>query len=140
MGDSPTSDREPEVLGLAVKLAPGETGLGAGGPLLRVHPHTFHRREVYDDAPVARRVAWHGVTSAAYRHHQFILAGEVHCGANVCDAGAASDQGRSAVYHRVEYGAGCIVAVVLRAYELSTEVGRELPHDGFFEGFAQGHA
>src|SRR5215210_9376925 len=140
MGDPTTRNREPEVLGLAVELTPGEPGLGTSGSRLRVHPYALHRREVYDDTPVARRVAGHGVASAAHRHHQFILAGEVHCGGDICNAGAASDQRRSAVYHRVEDGAGCIVAVVLWAYQLAAEGSRELLHSCFFEGFAQGHA
>ena len=140
MGDPTTSDREPEVLGLAIELAPGEPGLGTGGSRLRVHPHALHRREVYDDASVARRVAGHGVASAAHRHHQFILAGEVHRGGDICNAGTAGDQSRSAVYHGVEDGAGCIVAVILRSYQLAAEGGRELLHGCFFEGFAQRHA
>ena len=111
MGDPTTSDREPEVLGLAVELAPGEPGLGTGDSRLRVHPNALHRREVYDDASVTRRVAGYRVASAAHRHHQFILAGKVHRGGDICNAGAAGDQRQSMVYHRVR---------VPLSYELSS--------------------
>src|SRR3712207_6464871 len=106
------------MLGLAIELAPSKPGLGAGGARLWIDPNALHWGEVYDDAAVTRRIAGYGVPPAPHRNDQLILARKVHRSSNICDAHAAGDQSRTPVDHRVEDGAGCVVAVVFR------EIGR----------------
>jgi hypothetical protein len=97
-------------------------GLGAYRARLGIYPDALHRREVYDETPVAHPVAGYGVSSAAHCNHQFVLAGKVHRGDHVGDARAAGDQRWVPVDHAVKDGAPGIVSIVATPDQLAAKV------------------
>src|SRR5215207_46047 len=136
MGDATTGGREAKLLGLAVELAPCNTSLGTCSMGIGIYPYTLHRREVYNDTPFAHRVAGYGMSLAAHRHHQLIVADEVHTSHNVGHATTTGDQGWMPVDHAVKHGASSIIPLVVGPNQLAAEVRCEFLDGRFLKGFA----
>src|SRR4051812_136549 len=77
------------------------------------------------------------MATAANGQRQAILASEVHGIDHVGRPGRAHDERWPLVDHPVVDLAGFVVAVIVRAYQLTPEARRELLHGCFFEGFTQ---
>ena len=65
---------EPEVLRLAIELAPQHARLGARRPRCRVDPDAPHRREVDHEPAIAERMSADSVATGAHRDDQIALA------------------------------------------------------------------
>ena len=73
-GDAPARRGEPVRLRGGVELAPGQAGLRAHDPRLRIDVDPLHRRQVEHDPVVADRVAVDAVTAALHGERQSGLA------------------------------------------------------------------
>ena len=109
----PPTVARPEVLRLAVELAPEHAGLGARGARRRIDSDSLHRREVDHEPAVTERVAADAVAAGAHRHLEIALAREANRRDDVGDSGAACDAGRAAVDRAVPDRARGVVALVV---------------------------
>ena len=111
----PPTVARPEVLRLAVELAPEHAGLSARGARRRIDSDSLHRREVDYEPAVTDRVAADAVAAGAHANQQIALAGEADRGSDVGDAGAADDPGWAAVDRAVPDRSGFVVAFIFGA-------------------------
>jgi hypothetical protein len=130
-GDLASRRGEPELLRLAVEVAPSGPRLRASRPRGGIDADALLSREVDDDAVVADRAPGDIMTAAANGNQQLVLAREVDSGHDVSHAGAAGDQRRPLVDHPVPDPTGRLVLVVAGADQLAPESGGELPECGF---------
>ena len=79
-----------------------------------IDPHGFHRTQVDHHPAVADRAAGDVVPAAAHRGHDALRACEVDRSANVGRAGAAHDQRRASIDHRIPYAARGVVSLFTR--------------------------
>ncbi len=112
--DDPAGRGEPEGLGLVIEIGKRRAAFHARRPVGRIDVDGIHRRQIDYEAIVAHRRARDVVSAAADRHLQVVLAGEVHGGDDVGDAGATHDQGRAPVDHGIPERARFVVVRVGR--------------------------
>ena len=129
--------RQPERLGLAVQLGPGEPGLGARHPPRRVDLHSLHRPQVNHQPALAHRVTGEAVPAPVHRDQQAPRASVIHRSDHVGHPRAAGNQGRLAVEQPVEHPPGLVIPGTVRAQDLTAEpllkrpvhvVDQQLPH------------
>ena len=97
-----TSSRgESKPLSLAIKLAPSESGFGAGSAACGIHAYALHPRQVKHQAAVAHRVACDVVPATSHRYGQILGAGEIHTGNDIRDGGTANYYGGVPIDARV---------------------------------------
>src|SRR5262249_699537 len=97
----------------------------------RIDPHSFHLRQVNDNAAIADSTARYVVTTSAHCYQQIVVPGEIHRVNNVRYSRTADYQGRIPVDHGVEEGARFIVALIAAPDYLAAQPGLEL-FDSFF--------
>ncbi|HEY1206419.1 MAG TPA: hypothetical protein VGF05_17125 [Bryobacteraceae bacterium] len=91
-GDDAAGRGRAEGVGGVIEVAPGAAGFGARGLGARIDADAFHRREVEDQAVVARAEAGGSVAAAADGDVELGIPGEVHRADDVGDPGGADDQ------------------------------------------------
>ena len=125
--DDAAGGRQSVLAGRAVDLAPRAAAADADGARLRVDLDVAQQREVDHDAVVARPQPGAVVPAAADREQQVVLAREPDGPGHVGGAGAARDQRRPLVDHRVVDLAGLVVVGVLGADQPPLETGQLVP-------------
>src|SRR5919106_3257735 len=130
MGNYPGRNGEPEGLCLSIQLAKQYTRLRPRRARLGVDADALHKAEVDDHAPVAHRLTWKAVTSAADRYRHLGLSRKSHGRDDVRNTGAARDQSRSPTDRPVPDLAVFIVGGVTGSHELAPERRLELVHEG----------
>ena len=122
--DDAADGGEPEVLRLAVELAPQHARLGARRPRCRVDADALHRRQVDHEPAIAERMPADPVATGAHRDEQIALARVANGRDHVGDAGAARDAGRPAVDRAVPDPAALVIADARRQQQLAAQHAR----------------
>jgi hypothetical protein len=125
-GNEAAGGGETEGLQVVVQLAPGGAALDPRRARHRIDPDRFHGGEIYHHAAVADRAAGDVVAGAADGDEEVVRAGEIHRTDHIGDAGAADDEIRAPVDHRVEDLAGRVVSGVAGADQRAAQTGLEL--------------
>ena len=112
---------EPEVLRLAIELAPQHARLGAHRARCRVDSDALHRRKVDHEPAIADRMSADSVATGAHRDDQIALARVANGRDHVGDAGAACDPGRPAVDRAVPDPATGVIAGACRREQLAAQ-------------------
>ena len=133
VGDDPAGCRQPELLGLAVELAPEHACLGRRGARLRIDADPLHRPQIDHDAAVADRQAGEAVAAAADRDLEPRLASESQRGDHVGHVGAAGDQRRGSVDRPVPDLAMLVVVGIRPTDELPLEAAFKLAQGCFVD-------
>ena len=116
-----TGHREAVLLGGGVDVAPERSALHPGEACLRIDLDPVHGAQIDANAPLADRVAGDAVAPAVHGQGQPLGAREIDRGGHVAGACAARDHRRPAVDHPVEHPPQLVVALIIRADELSFE-------------------
>jgi hypothetical protein len=125
--DDAAGGRQSVLAGREVDLAPCAAAADAHGARLRIDLDVAQQREVDHDAVVARPQPGAVVPAAADGERQVVLARESDGPGHVLGPGAARDQRRPLVDHRVVDLAGLVVVGVLRADQPALEVAELVP-------------
>jgi len=124
--DQAAGGGEPERLRVVIELRPHDPAFGSRGAVARIDADALHRREVEDDAAVARAEAGDVVPAGADGDDELVPAGEAEACDHVRRAGAANDEGRPPVDHPVPDRAGGVVGVVAGDDERAADLLCEL--------------
>ena len=130
-GDDAAGRGQAEGVGGMVEIAQHGAGLDAGGARHRIDADAVHRREVDHQPVVDGAQAGAVVAAAADGDGDAVLAGEVDGGDDVGHVGAADDERRMAVDHRVVDHAGVVVAGVAGLDQLAAQRGDQALHCRF---------
>ena len=132
--DDPERRREPERLRLAVERRAERPALGSGDPGLRIDVHRLHRREIDDDAAVARPEPADVVAAAAHGDRELGRPGEPHGFNDVGHPSAPRHERRVPVDRRVPDHARRVVAGVAGRDHLTSQPSGQ-PFDRFASEF-----
>ena len=124
--DDPARRREPVLVRRPIDFAPGAAAADPDGAGLRIDLDVLQRREVDDDAVVARSQAGAVVAAAADGQEQVVVACERDGHGDVVRTRALRDQRRPLVDHRVVDLARLVVVGVLGPDQPSLEAGELL--------------
>ena len=136
--DDPARRRQAVLVGRVVDLAPGATAADPNRAGLGIDIDRLEQREVDDDAVVTRPQSGAVVAAAAHGQQQVVRGGEANRRCDVVGVGAARDQRRTLLDHRVVDLARLAVVGVIGADQLAPEPG-ELVVGGLC-GCGGGHA
>jgi hypothetical protein len=117
----PEHGRQAVQLRLPIDVAERTAGLRLGDTTGRIDPHPAQQRHVDHQAAFADRQPGDVVAATAHRAEQAVLPGEAHGLHHVGGAGAARDQTRAAIDHRVPDLAHLLVARVGRGEHRALE-------------------
>ena len=110
--DDPCGHGEAVLVRCGVDVAQQRTSLHAHHPRRGVDRDVVHRRQIDDESVVDATQTGAVVTAAADRDPEAAVAGELNRGRDIGLVGAVRDCRRMLVDHRVEEGAGLVVARV----------------------------
>ena len=110
--DETPGQRQPERLRFVIELSPGHAALSDDALGVRVHPDALHRGQIDDDPAVGRGEPREAVSTTANGDLELLAPRELDGGDDVGDAGAADDERRTPVDHRVPDGPSLVVARV----------------------------
>ena len=131
-------DGQAEGMGGVVDVALRATRANPGSPGLGVNAHTFHRRQVDNQAVVHATKAGPVVAAAPDGDGEAVVAPEIDRGDHVGNVGAAGNGQRPLVDHAVVERACFLVGWVRRLDELTAQHGLQIrdfacvEHDVFF--------
>jgi hypothetical protein len=128
MGDVASRGGQAERLRGPVQVAEQRTARHPGATPVGVDAHRAQQRQVYHQAALRHRDAEHAVAAAAHPDLQVPRTGEADRGGDVGRAGAAGDDGRPPVHHRVPDLSGLVVAVLVGQQDLALEAAAERCH------------
>ena len=125
-GDLTAGSRQPEGLGLVIKLPPCHAGVRAGGASGWIDAYGLHPGQVDHQAGGAHCIARDIVTTPTYGENHIMRTGEIDRCDHVGRSRTAGNQCRALVDHAIPDFAGCIVTVVTSTQESTAQTPLEL--------------